>query len=168
MTSTERLHVADEAVLGHREEGRGALAVEILQQFVDVQDEGVLVRHRGAVAVEAVDRDGLGLCESRHARGRGGRTRRGEFCGVDLFDDEIAVRDHLLEVEAHGAGAIEHQAEFFVEDEHGGLLAARDRGGDELEDERALAGAGGPEHQHARPPFDAAAEQGVEFADAAR
>ena len=38
-------------MLGDSQECRGALAIEVLQQFVDVQDERLLVRHGGAVAV---------------------------------------------------------------------------------------------------------------------
>ena len=38
---------------------------------------------------------------------------------------------------------------------------------DELQDEQRLAGAGGPEDQGARPLLDAAAQQRIEFLDAA-
>ena len=56
-----RLHVADQPVLRDGQEGRGALPVQILQQFVHVQDERLLLRHRGLIAVQAVDHDGARL-----------------------------------------------------------------------------------------------------------
>ena len=43
------------------EECRRALAVQVLQQLVQVQDEKLLFRHGGLVAVQAVDGHQLGL-----------------------------------------------------------------------------------------------------------
>ena len=56
-------------------------------------------------------------------------------------------------------GAREQQAEFLVEHEQGGALAARDRRGDVLQDQQRFAGAGRTEDERARSGGDAAAEQ---------
>ena len=52
------LHVAHQPVLRDRQEGRGALPVQILQQFMHMQNERVFLRHGGLIAVQAVDDDG--------------------------------------------------------------------------------------------------------------
>ncbi len=91
-----------------------------------------------------------------------------ELGGVDLLDMQVAGLAHGLQVEAHRAGAVEQQAQFLVEDEHGGLLAVGDRRGDELQGEGALAGAGRTEHERAGALLDAAAQQRIELGHAAR
>ena len=50
-----RLHVAHQPVLGDGQEGRNTLAIEELQQFVHVQDQRILLRHRRLISVQAVD-----------------------------------------------------------------------------------------------------------------
>ena len=95
-----RLHVADQPVLRDRQEGRGALAVQILQQFVHVQDQRLLLGHRRLIAVEAVDHDGpraMLLDADAHPLGE---FARGQFGGVDLLDHQLAAVDHRLQVDA--------------------------------------------------------------------
>ena len=126
-----RFHVADQSVLGDRHECRRALAVEILQQFVHVQDQRILLRHRRLIAVEAVDHHGLDLIfvdpladPVREFAGR-------KLGGIDLLDEEIAAALHCFEIDAKAFHAIKQQTQLFVENEKGRLLAARNRGGDE-------------------------------------
>ena len=75
---------------------------------------------------------------------------------------------HRLEIDAEALHAREQQAEFLVEHEHRRLLAARDRGDDEDDRDQRFAGAGRSQDQGARSGLDAAAEQPVQFGDAAR
>ena len=85
------LHVADQAMLSHRQEGGGALPIEELQQLMHVQDKLLLLRHRLLIAIEAVDHDG--------ARAKGFDARphavrkfaRAHFGGIDLLDDQVAA-----------------------------------------------------------------------------
>src|ERR1700734_3237802 len=51
------LHVSDEAMLRHRQEGIYTLPVHVLDQLVHVQNERILLWHRGLIPVEAVDHD---------------------------------------------------------------------------------------------------------------
>ena len=55
------LHFPKKPVLGHRKKGIRTLAVQILQEFVYVKQERVLLRHCRLIAVEAVNHDALGL-----------------------------------------------------------------------------------------------------------
>ena len=162
------LHVADEPVLGDGQEGRGALPVQVLQQLVDVQDEELLLRHGGLVAVEAVDHDRLDLMPIDAGPHPVGELARRELRGVDLLDEQVAGGAQGLQVDAHQPGPVDQQAELLVEDEQRRLLAAFDGRDGELQREKGLAGPGRSHQQGARALLDAAAEQGVEFADAAR
>ncbi len=91
-----------------------------------------------------------------------------QFRGVDLFDEQAAAALHRFEIDAKALHAREQQAEFFVEHEQRRLLAARDRGDDENDGGQRFAGARGAQDQRARSRLDAAAEQLVEFGNAAR
>ena len=53
------LHISHEPVLRDRHECRRALAVQVLEEFMHVQNERVFLRHRGLIAVETVDDDCL-------------------------------------------------------------------------------------------------------------
>ena len=144
-----RLHVADEAVLGDREEGRGALPVQVLEQLVHVQHERVLAGHGGLVAVEAVDHDRLDavvLDATPHALGELAGRQLG---GVDLLDEEPFGVHHGLEVDAEALRPLEQEAELLVEHEQGRALAALDRALDEGERQERLARARGAEDQDA-------------------
>src|SRR5689334_452026 len=56
-----RFHVSHEAVLRNGEKGRGTLPIEILQQFVNMKDEGVFLGHGRLVAVKTINDDRLGI-----------------------------------------------------------------------------------------------------------
>ena len=163
-----RLHVADQSVLRHRHEGRRALPVQILQQFVHVQDQRIFLGHRRLIAVEAVDHHGLDLVLVDPPADAMGELARRQFGGVDLLDEQLAAALHRLEIDAESLHARKQQAEFLVEHEQRRLLATRDGGDDEHDRDQRFAGAGRTEHQRARTGFDAAAQQLVELGDAAR
>ena len=119
-----RLHVADQAMLRHRHEGRRTPAVEILQQFVHMQDQRILFGHRRLIAVEAVDHHGLDVVLVDPLADPMGEFAGRQLRGVDLLDEKIAAALHLLEIDAEALHAREQQAEFFVEHEQRRLLAA--------------------------------------------
>ena len=126
-----RLHIADQSVLGDRHEGRRALAIEILQQFVHVQDQRIFLGHRGLIAVEAVDQHGLDAVLVDPLADAVGEFAGRQLGGIDLLDEEIAAALHGFEVDAKAFHAVEQQTQFFVENKKRRLLAPRDRGGDE-------------------------------------
>jgi hypothetical protein len=124
-------HVADQAMLGHRHEGRRALTVQILQQFVHVQDQRIFLGHRRLIAVEAVDHHGLDGVLVHPPADAVGKFAGRQFGGVDLFDMKIAAAPHFVEVDAEPLHAGCQEPHFLVEHEHRRLLAARDRRHDE-------------------------------------
>ena len=162
-----RLHVADQPMLRHRHERRGPAAVQILQQFVHMQDEGIFFRHRGLIAVEAVDYHGLDLVLVDPLADAMGELAGRQFRGVDLIDEKLAAALHLLEVDAEALHAREQKTEFFVKHEQCRLFAAGKRRDDEDDDSQRLSGTRGPEDQRTGAGFDAAAQELVERRDAA-
>ena len=54
---------------------------------------------------------------------------------------------HRLEIDAEALGPREQQTEFFVEDEQGAALAARDGGSQKVQRKQRFAGAGGTDDQ---------------------
>src|SRR6476646_6865299 len=50
-------HVSDQAMLGHRQESRRAETIEVLQQFMHVEDQKLFFRHRILITIQAVDDD---------------------------------------------------------------------------------------------------------------
>ena len=155
-------------MLGYRHEGRRALAVEILQQFVHVQDQRIFLGHRRLIAVEAVDQHGLDLILVDPPADAVGEFAGRKLGGVDLLDEQAAAALHCFEIDAKTFHAIEQQTEFFVEHEKGCLFAPRDRGDEKHDGEEGFAGARRPEDQRARSALDAAAQQLIQFGDAAR
>ena len=137
------------------------------KQLVQVQDDELLLRHGRMVAVEAVDRDDADAFPIDQPTRAMGEFARRQLGGVHLLDEELACIAHALQVDAEALGAGEQEPELLVEDEQGGALAARDRGGDELEDEKRFAGARRTDNERARAGCDAAAQQRVERSDAA-
>ena len=131
-----RLHVADQPMLGHRQEGSGASPVHVLDQFVDVQDERIFLRHRGLIAVQAVDHD--------RARSAASTRRRpvGKFAGGELG------RVHLLDVEPAGSRTARGQGRalscvrtarrLLVEHEHGRPVSSLAHSNNEVKRERAV------------------------------
>ena len=95
-----RLHLTDQAMLRHRHEGRGAPAVQILQQLMHVQDQRIFLWHRGLVTVEAVDHHCLDLVLIDPFADAMRELARRQFSRVDLFDEKLAAALHLLEVDA--------------------------------------------------------------------
>src|SRR6185437_9025009 len=146
---------------------RGALPVEILQQLVQMQHDILLFRHGRLVAVETVDHDCLDPFAIDGGADAMRELARRQLGGIHLLDEELALLVHRGEVDPERLGAGQHEAEFLVEDEKGGTLAARDRGGDVVEHEDRFAGAGGADDQRARSLRDAAAQKRVELLDAA-
>ena len=122
------LHVADQAVLRDGEEGRRALAVQVLQQLVHMQDQELLLGHRRLIAVEAVDHDGADAVACRRRRAPDARTRpaissAASICSMNsLPASRIACRSM-----PSALARVEQQPELLVENEQRGALAARDR-----------------------------------------
>ena len=111
-----RPHVAHEPVLGHRQEGRGALPVEVLQQLMDMQDECVLLRHRGLITVEAVDHHRLDRVLVDADTDPVSELTRRQLGRVDLLDEELALPLQRLQVMPHGSGAVEQKPNLLIED----------------------------------------------------
>jgi hypothetical protein len=137
------LHVAHQPVLRDCQEGGRALPVQILQQLVNVQHEGILLRHRRLVAVEAVDNDGLCLRMFHPVPDPVREFAGRQFGGVDLLDMQEPAFLQLFQVDADTAHPVVEQSQFLVEDKQGGSLAALQRGDGEVYGKEALARAGG-------------------------
>ena len=139
-------HISDKPMLCDGQECVCSLPIQILQQFMDVEDKGVLLRHGRLVTVEAVDHHRFRLRAVDAVADAVGKLAGRQFRGVDLLDMERPRVTGGFEIETHGFCAIEQQPEFLVKREEGGSFTAPDRSGDELEDEQAFAGAGRAEH----------------------
>ncbi len=164
-----RLHIADQSMLRHRHECRRALAVQILQQFMHVQDQGVFLGHGGLIAVEAVDHDGLDLVLIDPLANAMGEFAGRQLRGIDLLDEQAAARAASASRSMPSPFMRrKQQPEFLVEHEQRRLFAARDRRDNEGDRDQRLAGSRRPEDQRARSRLDTAAQQPVEFGDAAR
>ena len=144
-----RLHIADQPVLGDRHEGRRTLPVQKLQQFMHVKNERIFLRHRGLVAVEAVDDDGPDLLGFDDSADPVGELAGRKFGRVDLLEDDIAFVTLGLEIDSHDFHAIEQQSKFLVEDEERSFFAPCDRGHDERHDDERFACAGRSQDQRA-------------------
>ena len=83
-------HFSKKPVLSHRKEGISALPVQILQQFVYVKQECVLLRHCRLIAVEAVNHDALGLDPVGSVPDPVGKLAGRKFGGIHLLDLEMA------------------------------------------------------------------------------
>ncbi len=127
------LHVADQSMLGDGQEGRGPLAVQVLEQFVDVEEQEVLFRHGRLIAVQAVDHDRLDPFRIHAIANLGGEFAGGQFRRVHLLDHQVAVIHHRLQIDPHCEGAVEQQPHLLVEGEQRRLFPSRDRGDDEVE-----------------------------------
>ena len=93
--------------MGDGQEGRGALPVQILQQLVHVQDERVLARHGGLITVQAVDNDGPDAVDLDALAHSVGELARRQFGCVDLLDEQPALVDHRLQVDAEADSPVE-------------------------------------------------------------
>ena len=158
-----RFHVADQSVLRDRHESRRPLAIEILQQFMHVQNQRILLRHRGLIAIEAVDQHGLDIVLVNPLADAVGEFAGRQLGGIDLLDKEIAAALHRFEVDAKTFHAVKQEAQLFIENEEGRLFAPRDRGNEKNDGEERFAGARRPQDQCARPGLDAAAQKLVQF-----
>ena len=96
-------------MLCDRHESRRATPVQVLQQLVDMQNQGVFLRHGGLIAVEAVDHDGFDLLIIDRAAHAMRKLARREFGSIDLFDKQPTVAACTLEVDTHCLHAIEQQ-----------------------------------------------------------
>ena len=91
----------DQPVLRDGQPGRDALPIQVLQQFMHVQDQRVLLRHRLLIAVQAIDHHGARAGDLnaiadllRELAGR--QLRR-----VDLLHRQISkALDHRLQIDA--------------------------------------------------------------------
>ena len=161
------LHIADQSMLGDGHEGRGALTVEVQQQLVHVQDQGVLFGHGRLVAIDAVDDHGLDVALVDAATNPVGELAGGQFSGIHLFDQQIAAVLQSLQIDTDVFHALEQQAQFLVENEQGGFFTPGHGGGCEDHGNEGFAGTGRTENQRAGAGFNPAAEQRVHFRDAA-
>lgn len=150
------------------QKGRYAGLVEEGEQFMHLQQQVLLLGHRGEVAVEAIDhhhpaplllnrmKDPPGELPGRHLR------------RVDLGDLQQSIVDEPGQIDAHRVRPTEQGADALVELVHMATLAARTCRSDVLHGKRGLAGAGRPGEQGAGAPQEAAAHQGIEVRDAAQ
>ena len=145
-----RLHVADQSMLRDRHEGRRPLAIEILQQLVHVQNQRILLGHRRLIAIEAVDQHGLDVVLVNPLADAMGEFAGRKLGGIDLLDKKIAAALHRFEIDAKTFHAVKQEAQLFIENKEGGLLAPRHRGDEENDGEQRFAGARRPQDQRAR------------------
>ena len=112
-------------MLGDCYEGRCAKAIEILQQLVHMQNEGLFLRHRQLVAIEAIN-DDCAHAVLFHAltRTRWAEFARGKLGRVDLLHYQASLFAKPLQINPHPFGAPKQEAEFLIESEQGRLLAA--------------------------------------------
>src|SRR6185437_8929247 len=156
------LHGADQAVLGEDHDGHHALLAEIAQQLVHLQGEVGLLRHGVLVAGERVQHDDAGAgfdSVADHGRQFAGR----ELGGVHVLQAEQAGALVLRQVDAHAAAALQQHAARLVERHHQRLLATVHGGGQELQRQRGLAGAGRPDDERAGAAVEPAAQQTIEL-----
>nr|GFA06095.1 hypothetical protein [Tanacetum cinerariifolium] len=162
-----RIHVTDQAVLGNGHEGRRALAIEVEQQLMDVQDQRIFFWHRSLIAIQAVEDDGLDVQLIDAAAHPMGELARRQLGGVHLLNHQIAGLHQRLEVDAKLHHAFVQQADLFIEYEQRSFLAAlHGRHGEHQRNQR-FAGAGWAKNQRAGTAVETAAKQGVNFLDAA-
>jgi len=153
-------------VLGEDHDGHHALLAEIAQQLVHLQGEVGLLRHGVLVAGERVQHDDAGAgfdSVADHGRQFAGR----ELGGVHVLQAEQAGALVLRQVDAHAAAALQQHAARLVERHHQRLLATVHGGGQELQRQRGLAGAGRPDDERAGAAVEPAAQQTIELGDAA-
>src|SRR3712207_4635 len=89
---------------------------------MDVQDQKVLFRHGGLVAVEAVDHDGLDAAAINHGPHPVGKLSRRKLSGVDLLDEQVATGAQRVQIDPHQPGPVDQKTKLLVEDEQGRLL----------------------------------------------
>jgi hypothetical protein len=122
-----RFHVADEPMLGDRKECGYAQPIQELQQFVHVQNEGMLLGHRLLIPVEAIDNDNMDFiifyAPAYAMRKLAGRKLR----RIDLLDEQFSLLVEGFEIDTHGLRATEQEVELLVEGEQSRFLAALDR-----------------------------------------
>ena len=115
-----------------------------------VQDQRILLRHRGLIAIEAVDQHGLDIVLVNPLADAVGEFAGRQLGGVDLLDEQIAAALHRFKVDAKALHAVKQEAQVFIENEKGGLFAPRDRGSEKNDGEQRFAGARRPQDQGAR------------------
>ena len=161
-----RLHVPDNAVLSNSQKRVDSLPVQILQQLVHMEDQQFFFRHGGLVAVEAVDDDrfcvsGVDDCanEMRELAGR-------QLRGIHLLDHERAGLAHRFQIDAHFSIRSKSRPSSSSNTNIAAFSPRRTAVDEELDGERALAGACRPKDQRAGALFDPTAQKRVEFGDA--
>ena len=121
-----RAHIANKAVLRHRQEGRYALAVQILQKFMHVQDERLLLGHGGLIAIDAIDHHRLCAALLDAMANALGKVAGSKFGCVDLLDEQLSAVYHRLKMKAELLSPFEQQAQLLVKHEECRLFAALD------------------------------------------
>ena len=80
-----RMHLSEEPMLRQRHKRVHSLTAEILEKFVQMKQQGRLIRHRQHVAVEAVDHHGPSAAFGCLRRQPASELARGECGDVDLL-----------------------------------------------------------------------------------
>ena len=122
-----RIHRADQPMLSKDQDRQNALLPEIGQEFVHLQDEKSLVRHRAQIAVQAVDDDDAGVVDFDALPHICGEFARRQLGWVNLLKPDMSGSDILFERQAECLGARLDGAATFVEREEGGVLATLGR-----------------------------------------
>src|SRR4029079_241144 len=110
-------HVANKSMLGDREECGYPRSIQKLQEFVHVQNEGLLLGHGLLVTIETINNDssdGIVFYAPAHAMSElAGR----KLCRIDLLDDQFSLLMKGFKIDAHCFGATKQKAQLFVKDE---------------------------------------------------
>jgi hypothetical protein len=155
-------------LVGADQQRRDVTLPQVHQELVQVDGEEALPRHRVEISVQAVDHDARGAVVLHLVADLVRELARRELRGIDLPDRDDARFVVSAQRNPDAVAASEERPDALVEEEHGGALAARGRGRNELRDERGLAGAGRSDDEGAGPALEPATQQSVEGREAAR
>jgi len=106
-----------------RQEGRGAAAIQVLQQLMDMQCHELLFRHCRLISIQAVDSHDLGIVPVDATPDMMREFSGGELGGIELFDDELVCVPHRLQINADPLGPREQKTQLLIKDKHCGFLA---------------------------------------------
>ena len=126
-----RIHRSDKAMLRQHQDGQDATLTEIAQQFVHLQNQEALIRHRVEVAVKAIDDHDLSVSVLNAAPHGVGELARSHFSRINLLNIDQAFVEVLFEWQTQRLCARGHRAASFVEGkDHGALVSSC--GGDRI------------------------------------
>jgi hypothetical protein len=108
---------------------------------VHLQEHELLLGHGVQVAAEAVEHDHSGAVRLDGPADHAGQLARAKFGRIDLLEFEQAGLYVRPEVEVQAGGPLQENFLRFVEIEEGHLLAAPERGHDDLHGQGRFAGA---------------------------